>query len=210
MFNLIKLKHKQFKYTLFYHSMKKSILISYVVLLIFIFSLTFDKKIVFAVSSLQETWINQIMVLVSYLGIFLILFILATCLSLLHDKKKIFTVWLSFAVTSVTVFLFKLLVHRIRPFEELGLNTLNFLIGNNYSSWNLSFPSFHTAIAFSAVPFFKGNLKKYWIVFSCLVGFSRLFFALHYLSDIIAGAVIGLAVGNIFMRIFHMENGFLK
>ncbi len=191
--------------------MKKRVIISYIILLlIFMISLIFDKKIVFIVSSLQETWLNQVMVLVSYLGIFLILFILATCLSLLHNKKRIFTVWLSFAVTSMIVLLFKLLIHRIRPFEEFGLNTLNFLIGGGYSNWNLSFPSFHTAIAFSAVPFFKGNMKKYWIVFSCLVGFSRLFFALHYLSDIIAGAVIGLAVGSIFMKIFHMENGFLK
>lgn len=191
--------------------MKKNTIISLIIIsLAFVLSLLFDKTIVTSISSLQQTWLNQIMVLVSYLGIALVLIFLSTCLFLIHDRRKILSVWFSFAITSILVFLSKIFIYRSRPFEELGLTTLNFLVNATYTTWNFSFPSFHTAITFSVIPFLKGKIKIYWILFACLVGFSRLFFALHYLSDIIAGALIGLIVGEIFMNLFHLKKGVLK
>lgn len=188
----------------------KNVITAVSVLLVFLLFLIFDRAIVSSVSSMQRTWLNQVMVLISYLGISLVLMILTTCVLFFHDKRKIFSLLASFALTSIMIFFLKLIVHRIRPFEELGINTLNFLIGSGYSTWDFSFPSLHTALVFSALPFFTGKLKKYWLVFACLVGFSRLFFALHYPSDILAGAVIGFITGTILMRFFHLKKGILR
>jgi len=169
----------------------------------------FDKEIVSSVSTMQSGFLNQIMLIISYLGVYAVIFILSTCLAFLHNKKKIKTLWLSFAVTVALAFLLKVVVHRARPFT-LGLSTLNLLIRNSYTTWDLSFPSSHSAIAFAALPFFKGKLKYYWFAFSCLIGFSRVFFALHYPSDVIAGALMGYGVSSIFTKIFKLKKGIIK
>ena len=189
-----------------YNSFKRQYLTLYLLLLLsFILSLFFDKAIVSYISSFQENWTNNIMVFIDYSGSALIIISLSTLLLLFYDKNKISYAWLSFAITSLSVFLLKIFVQRIRPFEEFGLSTLNFLIKDSYSTWNLSFPSFHAAIVFSALPFFKGKLRIYWFLLAFLISFSRLFFALHYLSDIIAGAVLGFSIGFIMLEIFNLK-----
>ena len=188
--------------------------ISYIALILAILAILalcfyFDKEIVSSISMMQSSFLNQIMLIISYLGIFAVIFIFSTCLVFLHDKKKIKALWLSFAVTAALVFLLKIIVNRARPFT-LGLNTLNLLIRSSYTTWDSSFPSSHSAIAFAALPFFKGKLKYYWFVFSCLIAFSRVFFALHYPSDVIAGALIGYAISITFTKIFKLKKGIIK
>ena len=62
-----------------------------------------------------------------------------------------------------------------------------------------SFPSGHTLSSFAATTvIWHGLGKKYGIpalVWSCLIAFSRLYFRVHYVTDILGGMVIGTAVG---------------
>lgn len=62
-----------------------------------------------------------------------------------------------------------------------------------------SFPSGHTLSSFAATTvIWHGLGKKYGIpalVWSCLIAFSRLYFRVHYVTDILGGIVIGAAVG---------------
>ena len=51
---------------------------------------------------------------------------------------------------------------------------------------------------FSALPVLSKEFKKLkyaWLVFACLVAFSRVYFGLHYLSDVLGGAIIGYLIG---------------
>lgn len=169
----------------------------------------FDKEIVNFVSGMQGSSSNQIMLLVSYLGIGAVILIFATCILFLHNKRKIMLLWLSFAATSAVAVLLKVLINRARPFT-LGFSTLNLLIRSSYTTWDSSFPSFHAAIAFAALPFFEGKLRIFWFIFACLVAFSRVFFSLHYASDVIAGALIGYAISSIFAKIFKLKKGIIK
>jgi len=64
--------------------------------------------------------------------------------------------------------------------------------------WRYSFPSGHTAVAFSAVPIFIKVLPKFkmmWISLASLVGFFRLYVGAHYLSDVVFGCILGWVVG---------------
>lgn len=66
------------------------------------------------------------------------------------------------------------------------------------SSW--SFPSGHTSSAFaSATAIFAANKK--WgagaYVFAALMGFTRIYLGVHYFSDVLAGAVVGVIYGII-------------
>ncbi len=66
------------------------------------------------------------------------------------------------------------------------------------SSW--SFPSGHTSSAFaSATAIFAAN-KKWGIgayVFAALMGFTRIYLGVHFCTDVLAGAVVGIIYGII-------------
>ena len=68
-----------------------------------------------------------------------------------------------------------------------------------------SFPSNHALNNFAAAIFFTKLFPKLkWILFisASLVAISRVYLGLHYPSDIIGGAIIGLAFGYVFSIIF--------
>ena len=58
-------------------------------------------------------------------------------------------------------------------------------------------------LVFCAVPLLSKEFPKFryvWIFLACLVGFSRIYFGFHFLSDVIAGAVIGYLLGAFVIR----------
>ncbi len=64
-----------------------------------------------------------------------------------------------------------------------------------------SFPSNHAINNFAAAAFFSKLFPKYKIILfvsASLVAISRVYLGLHYPSDIIAGAAIGMIFGYIF------------
>jgi len=73
---------------------------------------------------------------------------------------------------------------------------------------NNSFPSGHTTGAFTFFTVLALGLKKKWIqvlapTLAALVGISRVYLGQHFLSDIVAGAVIGLFVASITVLLFN-------
>lgn len=70
-----------------------------------------------------------------------------------------------------------------------------------------SFPSGHTAIAFAAsVPVFILSDKRLgtaMIIFSILMALSRIYVCVHYPTDVIGGAVVGILCGIITGKIIY-------
>lgn len=84
----------------------------------------------------------------------------------------------------------KMLLSRERPYNVLkDLNTYNIILKD------YSFPSGHTSASFSVATIIAFNLPQLsWIVLICafFVGISRIYLAVHYPTDVLAGIIIGV------------------
>lgn len=105
-------------------------------------------------------------------------------------------------------FFLKNLVGRIRPCNIYS--DLNVLVTCTES---FSFPSSHAVNNFGAAIFFTKIFPKYkWSVFSVaiLMAFSRPYVGIHYPSDVIGGALIGMIFGYIFAFIVIKIDSFIS
>lgn len=94
-----------------------------------------------------------------------------------------------FVLTNLTI---KPLVGRIRPW--LTVEGLTALVAEHDPH---SFPSGHTCAAFAAACAWRPYLPKRWgntaLVCAALMGFSRLYVGVHFPTDVLAGALVGVA-----------------
>ncbi|MDD5585164.1 MAG: phosphatase PAP2 family protein [Candidatus Omnitrophica bacterium] len=97
------------------------------------------------------------------------------------------------AASLVVVNILKISVARPRPF--LALAQVHILAREG----GFSFPSGHATNAFMAATLLSAYSKKYryFYILAFLVAFSRIYLGVHYPSDVIAGALLGAALGYI-------------
>ena len=179
----------------------KKIIVLFMILVLMILSFAFDRKIFIAFQkareSLEGSFINKILEFTLkfeniFLGsIFYFSLILFSTVAFVKMKKKPFPLLLSFLITAILVFLLKYTLKRPRPIA--------------FVSNNDSFPSGHSSMLFTALPFFNGKLFVIWLIISCFFVFVRVWFGLHYLSDILFGAFIGYLVGFVVKRFFKIN-----
>lgn len=97
-------------------------------------------------------------------------------------------------------YLFKEAFQRYRPSHHTTLSThLHFV--NDYKGGQFGFVSSHAANMFGIVTFLAlwlwSYLKHYcWLFFlwAALIGYSRMYLGVHYPSDIVAGAMLGMSI----------------
>ena len=179
---------------------KKGVILFSVSILSVFISFYFDSQIVQGISLIRNNFLNDFFLGLTFLSSEIIVFFFLTSLFLFNENKRrwIFPLWLTLFLSVVVGFLLKISVQRMRPFETGIVETLPVLIKESFNVWNYSFPSFQSMLVFCAIPIlimeFK-RLKYVWIIFSVLVAFSRVYFGVHFLSDVIAGAILGYSIG---------------
>jgi len=135
--------------------------------------------------------------------LYVLLPLTALLLWLFRRSKFLINLWIYLAtvgVSSIIVYSLKLSLNRARPLKALEWLTqsgaINIHVLFQQLSW-YSFPSGHTAVAFATASFLSFLFKKYAPLFmgaAILVGFSRVYVGAHFVTDVVAGAVIAILV----------------
>lgn len=109
-------------------------------------------------------------------------------------KKSHFIVFLLclFSTFFLTYF-FKFVFQESRPYELFEITPL-------IQERTLSFPSAHSALAFCLLPMLMAldyPLAIFWGLVATLISFSRVYLGVHLPQEVLAGALLGFAVGDV-------------
>jgi undecaprenyl-diphosphatase len=119
----------------------------------------------------------------------------------LHD-----TAWLAaltFSCAGITEFAIKHLVSRARP--DAGMASMT-MLGPGFSPDLDSFPSGHATSVFAVATIFAAAYPRVATpayALAAAIALGRVYLARHYLSDIVAGAMIGILVAAYLWRYRH-------
>lgn len=163
---------------------RKYIILSLV--LLFSISLIFDNSIS-KVSDLEiKNILNSSFQWILFVGIVI------TGAFIFFKKYKIIPlIWSGLLISSVITWLLKFIIKRPRPFIEFT----DVVLKTGYS-----FPSGHATVAFAALPFLEEKFPIFrwvWLTFIIIVVVMRVVTGIHYLSDVIAGALIGYSISSL-------------
>ena len=63
-----------------------------------------------------------------------------------------------------------------------------------------AFPSGHAALAFAPLLLLPKKILPYWIVLAAAIALGRVYLSFHSLSDVVAGAALGVFAGRVFAK----------
>ena len=170
---------------------------------------SFDMSVfTFFGEQIQSAAMNIVAEFITFFGgsEFVIPMAVAGAIMIPFKKTRKFGMAVLFAVligTLLTNLIFKPMFDRPRPYVYYQDNPI-FMAWYNFAGAHVesdkSFPSGHTTAAFElgvAIFCVIKNKKIAWIfpVFSALVGFSRIYLMVHYVTDVLGGVVIGTFAG---------------
>ena len=170
-----------------------------------ILSFVFDSLIVQNISKIRNVFLDEVFLGITFISSEIIIFFFLTSLFLWqeHKRKWILPLWLTLGASAIISFLLKISVQRLRPFQQNLVSIPEMLASRSYEIWNFSLPSFQAMLVFCALPILSKEFPKIkwaWIVFAFLVAFSRVYFGLHFLSDVIVGGILGYLIGALVIR----------
>ena len=184
------------------------ILFASIFALIAIISYFFDDSIIKFIILIRNYYLDKLFLGVTFIYNEIIIAILLTILLFWRKRDEwILPLWITMLATALISLILKITVHRQRPFATGVIPLLSGIADNiKYHVWDFSFPSFDSAFIFCTVPImskFFPKFKYVWISLAVLVAFSRVYVGVHYLSDVISGALIGYIIG---VLIIEFEN----
>lgn len=151
----------------------------------------------FIQENIRNTLLDKIMVFITSLGNMSIIWIIIGICLLINKKYRKYGIMLFLSLLFCAIvgnLTLKPLVARIRPFNAKPL--LDGLLIKEPSDY--SFPSGHTMCSFApavVLCYMNKRIGICAVILSILIGFSRLYLYVHYPSDVLSGAIIGILLG---------------
>jgi undecaprenyl-diphosphatase len=151
--------------------------------------------------------LDQILPWLTHLGghLAVILFILASWI-LTREGRVLRGLIFLYAIQSAIVYGLKYLIQRPRPL--LLLETASRLSRGPGEILDPSFPSAHAAFSFMMATLLSIWFPRYRTLFfivAAFVGWTRIYLAVHYPTDVIAGALLGYGVTMVLFHYIHLD-----
>lgn len=180
-----------------------------------------DRAIVLTVNGWNTPFWDEVMWIVSAKATWMPLYVLLVLLALKQGGWKMGILFMFLAAGSIgladliSTQLFKEVIQRYRPSHNLLIaDQLHFYqidAENWYKGGQFGFVSSHAANLFAVCTFsvlylrsFKRWLRPLLICVALLVSFSRLYLGVHYLSDVVVGALLGSLVAYAVYRVLFL------
>ena len=171
---------------------KKGFLVVTSVIVLGILAFLFDNRLAVFFRSLENPVITPILWVFEPTLFIVLLAVTMIILALVNEKKQYITpTIITLAISTLISYGLKFIIMRPRPFSFVEyLPFLNLI--------DYSFPSSHCVAIFALLPILNKEFKKLrylWVCVALIVAFTRLYFGMHYLSDVIFGSLIGYGIG---------------
>lgn len=158
----------------------------FILLLLGIGSFFIDSYVLEFFKLIENSNLTLLFKVITFFGKLWVVSIIALLL-FLRKKDAILSAYLSLVITFFLVYVLKFIVNRERPADSLVIEGLS------------SFPSGHAAVTLAIWPILRRVYPKWrWWAFSflILILISRLYLRVHFLSDVIFGAILGYIIGE--------------
>lgn len=154
--------------------------------------------LLFIQNHIRQPWLNPIAIAITHLGDKGLFWIALTFL-LIYIRKTRRTGYTSLIAMTIGLLVVNVIlknwIARVRPYELI--EGLQLIIKKQK---DFSFPSGHACNSFAAGWAMFRGLKKRWgvaaLVLAILITLSRIYVGVHYPTDILAGAAIGIAAAE--------------
>jgi undecaprenyl-diphosphatase len=147
--------------------------------------------------NLSGSWFDNLAILFTYIGEIYIIYLFALALFIKKDKKAALYLLPALILNTLLTGILKYGINRPRPFQALGQESL-------IHATSPSFPSGHTSRTFvlaTVLSKFHPKFAKYLYSFAIIMALSRVYIGVHYPLDIISGAILGISVGMLVLRL---------
>ncbi len=161
---------------------------------------SFDESLALFFQSIHNSITDLPMIIITHLGDDGIIWIIMALILLFFKKTRKAGIMVATALIFCLVFnnlILKSLFSRERPFVVLDSIKLIIDPPSGYS-----FPSGHTVSSIASATALFWNFKNSckWaavgaVVLAVLIAFSRMYLCVHFFTDVLAGAVVGVALG---------------
>lgn len=160
-----------------------------------------EKKFLTFLLNIRTKRLNSYMVAITHLGTGGAIWLITTfVLYYLGYRVYAINIFLTLIVNAILCnLILKNLLKRDRP---SWINRVELLIKNPK---DFSFPSGHASSSFAAavtISFYFKGLGVFFLVIAFLIAFSRIYHFVHYPSDVIIGAILGIAVAFLTKSIY--------
>lgn len=173
----------------------------------------FDNSLLRRGVGLRFSWLDGLMLYLTDFGMLFFAVMLTFSLIYQHKFRWLAMLAISLFLSFEISYLLKLIFQTPRPYFTLELATIPLTQASGYS-----FPSLHSAFCLGIIPFLSKIYKERWKqILACTIALtialSRAYLGVHYVSDILAGGMIGYLFSQLAIiaeEKFHFTDWFLE